>query len=72
MKEQMIAKAYAKALVELGERKKIDLTKELDRFSLAMENCGDFRKTIYSGMFTMEEKIDVCNSLLKKIKSSSV
>ena len=71
MKEQVVARAYAKAIMNIGEKKKNNISKELLSFSHVMENCSNLRHVIYSGMFTMEEKVDVCKSVLKKMKLST-
>ena len=71
MKEQVVARAYAKAIVQIGKKKKIDISKELVRFSQMMEGCDRLRHVISSGMFTMEEKNSVCKFLFKKMKLST-
>lgn len=71
MKEQVIARAYARSIVQIGKRRKVDVSKELAFFSKMMEDCSHLRHVIFSGMFSMEEKRDVCKSLVEKTRLST-
>ena len=72
MKEQVIAKAYAKAIVQIGKSKKIAISKELDSFFKIIKKSDNFRHVLFSGMFSIEEKENVCKALVKKMKLSTV
>ena len=71
MKEQVVARAYAKAVIQIGKSKKIDISKDLNNFFKLMEKSDNFKHVIYSGMFTMREKESVCHALVKKMKLST-
>jgi F-type H+-transporting ATPase subunit delta len=66
---RVIAKRYAKALVELSEEKKtIDKTKaDLDSFIAAVDSQPDMKKLFSSPVFTPENKKAVIKELAAKL-----
>ena len=72
MKEQIIAKAYAKAFFQLGQTRQVNILEGLSRFYKAMNDCEDLKNVLYSGMVTIEEKIEVSEAVAKKIKVPSL
>ena len=71
MKPQIIAKVYAKSIMELaGEN--IDAAKELTDFNLLINECNDLENVLFSEVFTMDEKKDVLSLILQKLKLSDL
>tara|TARA_Y100001970_G_C14239823_1_gene864188 strand:- start:2317 stop:2856 length:540 start_codon:yes stop_codon:yes gene_type:complete len=71
MKSQVIAKVYAKSIMELAGSD-IDAAKELTDFNLLINECNDLENVLFSEVFTMDEKQDVLSLILKKLKLSDL
>jgi F-type H+-transporting ATPase subunit delta len=72
MKEQIIAKAYAQSIVELGVELKLDLVKELTTLTEAINKCNDLETLLFLDVFTAEEKLSVLNEIMKKLELSQI
>lgn len=72
MKEQVISKAYAQAIVELGEEKKLDLAKELTDLTEVINKSNDLETLLFLDVFTAEEKWNVLSEITKKLNLSEV
>ncbi len=72
MKEQVVAKIYAKALTELGEKNKLDVCEELTRLQLCINESNHLENLLFLEVFTIEEKKNVLNEISKRLKLSSV
>ena len=72
MKEQVIAKSYAKAIIELGDSQGVDVGRELMDFTRVINECNNLENVLFSEVFTIEEKIDVTEKILDKLKISPV
>ncbi len=72
MKEQIIAKAYAQSIVELGNEMKLDLVKELTTLTETINKSNDLETLLFLDVFTPEEKLSVLNDVMKKLGSSQV
>jgi F-type H+-transporting ATPase subunit delta len=72
MKEQAVAKVYAKSLLELGDEKKIAVADELILLTEVINNSNDLENVLFLELFTLEEKRNVFNDLAKKIKLSDL
>jgi F-type H+-transporting ATPase subunit delta len=72
VKEQDIAKAYSKALIELGEKNKVDMAEELTKLSEAINSSNDLENLLFLNVFTYEEKISVLEVISKKLNLSPI
>ncbi len=72
MKEQIISKAYAQSIVELGEERKLDLAKELTELTEVINKSNDLETLLFLDVFTAEEKWSVLSEITKKLNSSEI
>jgi len=72
MKEQIIAKAYAQSVVELGVELKLDLVSELTKLTEAINKSNDLETLLFLDVFTVEEKLSVLNVVMSKLGLSQV
>lgn len=72
MKEQIIAKAYAQSIVELGAELKLDLVKELTTLTETINKSNDLETLLFLEVFTAEEKLSVLNEVMKNLGLSQV
>ncbi len=72
MKEQIISKAYAQSIVELGEERKLDLAKELTDLTEVINKSNDLETLLFLDVFTAEEKWSVLGEIAKKLNLSEI
>jgi F-type H+-transporting ATPase subunit delta len=72
VKEEIVSKAYAKALIELGVLEKIDIAKELIDLNEVINSSNELETLLFLEVFTSEEKLGVLNTILDKMNSSSL
>jgi F-type H+-transporting ATPase subunit delta len=72
MKEQIIAKAYAQSIVELGVELKLDLVKELTSLQEAINKNNDLETLLFLDVFTADEKLSVLNEVMKRLGLSQI
>lgn len=72
MKEQIIAKAYAQSIVELGEELKQDLVGELTKLTEVINKSNDLEIVLFLDVFTPEEKWSVLSQVISKMGLSQV
>lgn len=72
MKEQIIAKAYAQSIVELGSELKLDLVSELTKLTEAINKNNDLETLLFLEVFTAEEKLSVINEIMKRMNLSQI
>ena len=72
MKEQIIAKAYAQSIVELGTEMKLDLVSELTKLTEAINKSNDLETLLFLEVFTADEKLSVINEVMKRLGLSQV
>ncbi len=65
-----MARAYAQALVDLGEEKGFDIVSELTIMTEAINGSNDLENLLFLEVFTIEEKKSVLRALLKKMSLS--
>jgi F-type H+-transporting ATPase subunit delta len=70
VKEQIISKAYAQALVELSEEQKLDLAGELTTLTETINQNNNFETVLFLEVFTIEEKWSVLEAVANKLKLS--
>jgi F-type H+-transporting ATPase subunit delta len=72
MKDQIIAKIYAKSLIELGESAKIDVVDELTRLNVVINENGKLETLLFLDTFTTEEKAGVLEDVTKRLGLSKL
>ena len=72
MKEQIIAKAYAQSIVELGMELKLDLVSDLTKLTEVINKNNDLETVLFLDVFTAEEKLSVLNEVMKKLGLNQV
>ena len=70
MKEQAVAKVYAKSLLELGDEKNVDMAKELTTLTEIINQSNDLENILFLDLFTLEEKKQVFLDVSKKLNLS--
>jgi F-type H+-transporting ATPase subunit delta len=71
VKEQIISKAYAQALVELSEEQKLDLAAELTTLTEAINQNNNLETVLFLDVFTIEEKWSVLEAVAIKLGLSA-
>lgn len=71
MKEQIIAKAYAQAIVELSDELKLDLAGELTKLTETINKSNDLETLLFLEVFTAEEKSSVLDQVMSKLNLSA-
>jgi len=56
MKEQAVARVYAKSLLELGDDKKVAIADELTKLTEVINKSNDLENILFLELFTLEEK----------------
>ena len=72
MKEQTVAKVYAKSLLELGDEKGIKLADEMIKLTEVINKSNELENILFLDVFTLEEKKNVFVELSKKLNLSTL
>jgi F-type H+-transporting ATPase subunit delta len=72
MKEQAVAKVYAKSLLELGDEKKIDIAGELTKLTEVINKSNELENVMFLELFTLEEKKVVFTEVANKLGLSAI
>ena len=72
MKEQIVSRAYAQAIVELGESSKVDVATEMTTLTELINKNSHFENLLFLDVFTVEEKLGVFNEVAKKANLSGI
>lgn len=70
MREQAVAKVYAKSILELGDEKKINIADELVKITEAINSSNALENVLFLDVFTLEEKKNVFVEVSKKLNIS--
>ena len=70
MREQTVAKVYAKSLLELGDEKGIKLADEMIQLTEVINKSNELENILFLEVFTLEEKKNVFVEVAKKINLS--
>jgi F-type H+-transporting ATPase subunit delta len=70
MREQTVAKVYAKSLLELGDEKGIKLADEMIKLTEVINKSNELENILFLEVFTLEEKKNVFVEVAKKIELS--
>lgn len=72
MREQAVAKVYAKALLELGDESKVAIADELTKLTEVINASNELENVLFLEIFTTEEKQAVFADISKKLNLSSI
>lgn len=72
MKEAIVAKAYAQALIQIGEEKKVNVANELTFLNEIINSSNELESLLFFGVFTEEEKSGVLKVIMEKLKLSPI
>jgi F-type H+-transporting ATPase subunit delta len=72
MREQAVARVYAKSLLELGDDKKINIAEELTKLTEVINKSNDLENIMFLELFTMDEKKAVFGEVAKKLNLSPI
>jgi F-type H+-transporting ATPase subunit delta len=72
MKEQAVARVYAKSILELGDEKKIAIADELTRLTDVINKSNELENVLFLELFTLEEKKSVFSDVAKKMNLSTM
>ncbi|HXH75102.1 MAG TPA: F0F1 ATP synthase subunit delta [Bacteriovoracaceae bacterium] len=70
MREQAVAKVYAKSILELGDEAKVQIADELTRFTEVINGSNELENVLFLQVFTLEEKKAVFNQVATKLNLS--
>lgn len=72
MKEQAVARIYAKSLLELGDEKKVAIADELIKLTEVINKSNELENVMFLELFTLEEKKVVFNEVANKLALSPI
>ena len=72
MKEKTVAKAYAKAIYELGETSNVNVADELTSLTEVINSNNNLENLLFLDVFTVEEKKSVMDEIFKKMNLSAI
>lgn len=72
MKEQAVAKVYAKSLLELGDEKNVKIADELTALTEVINKSNDLENVLFLDVFTLEEKKAIFVDVAAKLKLSQI
>ena len=72
MKEQIIAKAYAQSIVELGVELKLDVVSDLTKLTEVINKNNDLETLLFLDVFSAEEKLGVLDVVMGKLNLSQI
>lgn len=72
MKEQTVAKSYARAIYQLGKEQKIDVAQELTKLTEVINQSNQLESLLFLDIFTVEEKSDVLAKIGAKLQLSKL
>jgi F-type H+-transporting ATPase subunit delta len=72
MKEQSVARIYAKSLLELGDEKKVNIADELINLTEVINKSNELENVLFLDLFTMDEKKIVFSEVAQKISLSPI
>jgi F-type H+-transporting ATPase subunit delta len=72
MKDQSVAKVYAKSLLELGDERKVNIAEELTNLTEVINKSNELENIMFLELFTLEEKKNVFVEIAKKLTLSDI
>lgn len=72
MKEQNVAKSYARALFQLGKEQNVDVASELTKLTEVINQSNQLENLLFLDIFNAEEKSDVLAKIYQKLQTSKL
>lgn len=72
MKEQAVARVYAKSLLELGDDKKVAIADELIKLTEVINKSNELENVLFLELFTLDEKKTVFTEVASKMNLSPI
>jgi F-type H+-transporting ATPase subunit delta len=72
MKEQTVAKVYARSFLEMGDEKGVKIADELTALTVAINKSNDLENLLFLELFTLDEKKAVFMDVAKKLGLSEL
>lgn len=72
MKQQAIAKVYAKSILELGDEKKIKIADEMIKLTETINKSNELENVMFLEVFTLDEKKAIFTEVAKKLELSQL
>lgn len=72
MKEQIISKAYAQSIVELGVELKLDVVSDLTKLTEVINKNNDLETLLFLDVFSADEKLSVLNEIMKRLGTTQM
>jgi F-type H+-transporting ATPase subunit delta len=72
MKEQAVAKVYAKSILELGDEKNVKIADELTKLTEVINGSNELENVLFLELFTLDEKKAVFDEVAKKLSLSAI
>lgn len=72
MREQAVAKVYAKSLLELGDEKKVNIADELIKLTEVINKSNELENVMFLELFTLDEKKAVFVEVAQKLNLSPI
>ncbi len=72
MKEQSVAKVYAKSILELGDEKGVKIADELIKLTEVINKSNDLENVLFLEVFSQEEKKNIFQDIAKTLKLSPI
>lgn len=72
MKQQAIAKVYAKSILELGDDKKIKIADEMIKLTETINKSNELENVLFLEVFTLDEKKAIFSEVAKKLDLSQL
>jgi F-type H+-transporting ATPase subunit delta len=70
MKDTLVAKIYARSVLELGDEKKVDIGSDLIRLTEVINSSNQLENVLFMDVFTLEEKRNVFLQVASKMNLS--
>lgn len=72
MREQAVAKIYAKSLLELGDEKKVNIADEMMKLTEVINKSNELENVMFLELFTLDEKKAVFIEVAQKLNLSQI
>jgi F-type H+-transporting ATPase subunit delta len=72
MKEQLVAKVYAKSILELGDDQNLKIADEMIKLTEVINKSNDLENVLFLDVFTMDEKKAIVIDVAKKLSLSTL
>lgn len=72
MREQAVAKVYAKSLLELGDERKVNIADELTKLTEVINSSNELENVMFLELFTLNEKKAVFAEVSSKLNLSPI